>query len=368
MDIAITVGSFHRAGGIERVSVRLAEAYTRLGHTVTVYAADWDPTLTEHFHLTRVSAPAKPAWLRTLTLGEAISRRLKRHDWVHGQGVAGTRCDLLTYHTVHAAWLDISANLKVQPPWLGLAKRAWPFHRATIAIERNQARTHQGKFHTCSRAVREEAISYYGVAPERIAAIPWGIDLVEFQPDANARAACRRDWELNPDDLTLLIVANEFRRKGLSPLINALAELSRPEVKLLVVGRDTPVPWTRLIERLGLRSQVKFLGSQSAALAYQAADIFVMPTLYEGWSLVIGEALASGLPVITTHSAGSSDLIRPGHNGFLLENPLDVASLVQVLEQLMEPNLRKRIATAARPSVANYSWESVAKTLVSWGT
>ncbi|MEB3329763.1 MAG: glycosyltransferase family 4 protein [Candidatus Sericytochromatia bacterium] len=366
LDLAITVGSFHRAGGIERVSVRLAEAYVALGHAVTVYACDWDPAFETRFRFVRVPAPSRPAWLHTLVLGDATARRLARHDWVHGQGASTTRCDLLTYHTVHAAWLEISAQLAGQPAWLGPAKRLWPFHRATIAIERRQAARHRGRFHTCSQAVREEAIRHYGIAPERIAAIPWGIDLREFQPSAAARAERRAAWNLG-DGPVLVMVANELHRKGLAPLLQALALLGRGDVTLLVAGRADPRPWLPLVERLGLGRQVRFLGSQPAAGCYQAADAFVMPTLYEGWSLVIGEALASGLPVVTSRAAGSSDLIRPGENGLLLDDPRDATAIAQALAAVLDPQVGPLLAAGARPSVADASWEGVAERLLAWG-
>jgi UDP-glucose:(heptosyl)LPS alpha-1,3-glucosyltransferase len=366
LDLAITVGSFNRAGGIERVSVRLAEAYATLGHAVTVYASEWDPAFESRFRFVRVPAPAKPAWLRTLTLGDATARRLRRHDWVHGQGASTTRCDLLTYHTVHAAWLEISAGLAGQPAWLGRAKRVWPFHRATIAVERRQAAQHPGRFHTCSQAVRDEAIRHYGIAPDRIAAIPWGIDLAEFQPSAPVRLERRAAWGLD-DGPVLLMVANEFHRKGLGPLLEAMALLGRPDVTLLVAGRADARPWRPQVERLGLARQVRFLGSQPAAACYQAADAFVMPTLYEGWSLVIGEALASGLPVVTSRAAGSSDLVRPGENGELLDDPRDATAIARALTTVLDPREGPRLAAAARPSVADASWEGVAERLIGWG-
>ncbi|MEB3223861.1 MAG: glycosyltransferase family 4 protein [Candidatus Sericytochromatia bacterium] len=366
LNLALTVGSFHRAGGIERVSVRLAEAYAARGHAITVYACEWDPMLEDRFEFVRVAAPTRPAWLHTLALGAATARRLRRHDWVHGQGASTLRCDLLTYHTVHAAWLEISAGLAEQPAWMGRAKRLWPFHRATIAVERRQARTHAGRFHTCSRAVRDEAIRHYGIPPERIAAIPWGIDLAEFQPSAAARVERREAWGLDGGPV-LVMVANELHRKGLAPLLHALALLGRGDVTLLVAGRADARPWRRLVEHLGLTRQVRFLGSQPAAACYQAADAFVMPTLYEGWSLVIGEALACGLPVVTSHAAGSSDLVRPGENGLLLAEPRDAAAIAQALGQVLDPQVGPRMAAAARPSVADASWEAVADRLLAWG-
>jgi UDP-glucose:(heptosyl)LPS alpha-1,3-glucosyltransferase len=368
MHIALTTDSFNQLGGIERVTVQLALGYRALGHEVTVFAVDWDSSYEDWFKFEKVNVPARPTWWRKMIVAEETARRLAHgsYDFIHGHGNSTLACDLLTFHTVHAAWLEVS--LAEESPWSPrrLAKRIYPFHRATIAIERKQARTHRGLFHACSYAVREEAIKFYGIQPDRIRAIPWGVDLETFQPNPAVRAQERTRWGIDDNAPVLLLVANEFHRKGLATLLEAITQLSQPELQLVVVGRGKPEPYYPLIERLGLKKQVHFLGHRPVTPCYQAADLFIMPTTYEGWALVIGEALACGLPVITSRFAGSSDLIVHGHNGLILQNPRNVNELTQALHTALVPEKLQSMAAAARPSVLHTSWLQVSQQLLTW--
>jgi UDP-glucose:(heptosyl)LPS alpha-1,3-glucosyltransferase len=370
MRIALTVGSFNRLGGIERVTVQLALGYRALGHDVTIIATDWDPTFEGQFKFVRVNAASKPAWLRTLTLPSAVTRQVDRgqYDFVHGQGTSTYHCDLLTFHSVHAAWVDVSVKEEGVGSLKGLLKKVYPFHRAAIATERHQVKTHKGMIHACSKEVRDDIIRYYNAPPEQVVAIPWGIDLEHFRPDSVARAATRASWGSSGQDLVLLLVANELHRKGLGTILDALALLARPEIKLVVAGRADPAPFRDDIERLGLTKNVQFLGHVEVAPCYQSADLFVMPSTYEGWGLVLGEALACGLPVVTSRSPGGEALIKPGRNGLLLNNPRDPAELADAIEQALVPETHDLLAAGARPSVTSYGWLDVSRRLLALGT
>ncbi|MDB5100145.1 MAG: hypothetical protein JWM80_4566 [Cyanobacteria bacterium RYN_339] len=345
MRIALTVGSFNTLGGIERVTVQLARAYRDLGHDITVFATDWDPAVAEGFELVRVSAPASPAWLRTLRLHRAIDQATagRKFDFIHAQGTSAMHMDLLTFHSVHAAWLEVSAK-----QGLGLLKRVYPFHRAAIAIERHQVAHHLGLIHACSDEVREEVIKFYGADPARVVSIPWGIDPAFFgEPTPH-------------DELTLVLVANEFKRKGLATIIDALGLLADPTLKLVVAGRDDATPYQAQAARLGVRAE--FLGHVEVGPVYRAADLFVMPSTYEGWGLVLGEAMAAGLPVVTSHFPGSDAMVEAGVNGLFVEDPRDPAELARAIATAL-PH-RAEWGQAARQSARRYDWAAVAERLL----
>ncbi|HEY9724114.1 MAG TPA: glycosyltransferase family 4 protein, partial [Oscillatoriaceae cyanobacterium] len=351
MRIALTVGRFDLSGGIERVTVQLARGYQALGHDVTVFATGWDAD--DRFTFRHVTAPERPAWLRTLQLPGATTRALARDnfDFVHGQGTSTWHCDLLTFHSVHAAWLAHSVGESGTWSPTGIAKRLYPFHRAAIAVEHRQVRTHRGKFHGCSPEVACEIIRHYDADPARVFAEPWGIDFEEFRPDAVARARMRSTWEVDDGTRVVLLVANEFHRKGLGPLLEALALLDRRDLVLAVAGRADTAPYRALAERLGVAARVRFLGHQSPAPCYQAADLFALPSTYEGWGLVVGEALASGLPVVASRFPGSIAMIEPDRNGYLLDDPRDPKALAGAIERTLNPNTHMRLASFARNSV-----------------
>lgn len=369
MRIALTVGSFNLLGGIERVTVQLAIGYQALGHEVTVFATDWDPQFEDRFRFERVAAPSAPAWLRTLTLPRATAKKLRGQsfDLIHGQGTSTMVCDLLTFHSVHAAWLEVSVRESGAWSPVGLAKRLYPFHRAAIAVERAQVRSHRGMIHACSEEVRDEVIRHYGADPDRVVAIPWGIDLEVFRPDAESRARMRASWGVGPDERVLLLVANEFNRKGLGPTLEAMAALNRSDVRLVVAGRGDPAPYRAQVEALGLADRVRFLGHVEVAPVYQGADLFVLPSTYEGWGLVVGEALAAGLPVVTSKFPGSLVMITPGENGLLLDDARDVPGLTRALDEALQPETHARMAARARSSVLRFGWPSVCAQLLALG-
>jgi glycosyltransferase involved in cell wall biosynthesis len=346
MRIALTVGGFHTLGGIERVTVQLARAYRDLGHDVSVFCTTWDPEVAEGFRMVRVQAPEKPAWLRSLTLPGAIDAAVAREafDFVHAQGTSATKMDLLTFHSVHAAWLEISAS-----QGLGPLKRIYPFHRAAIHVERQQVANHPGMIHACSVEVRDEVIKHYGADPERVVAVPWGIDETFFQEPA-----------AHEGKVTLVLVANEFKRKGLATIIEAMGILKDPGLRLVVAGKDDATPYREQAHRLGL--DVAFLGHVEVRPVYRDADVFVMPSSYEGWGLVLGEAMAAGLPVVTSHFPGSDAMVEDGVNGKFVEDPHDPAELARAIAAVLPD--RKRIGLAARETARRYDWASVADRLL----
>jgi UDP-glucose:(heptosyl)LPS alpha-1,3-glucosyltransferase len=215
--------------------------------------------------------------------------------------------------------------------------------------------------------VREDVIRYYGADPERVVAMPWGIELDVFRPDSAVRARMRAEWGLHENDRAILLVANEFNRKGLGPTLDALAALGRPEQKLLVAGRGDPEPFRAQIERLGLQERVRFLGHVPVAPVYQGADLFVLPSTYEGWGLVVGEALAAGLPVVASRFPGSVAMVAPGQNGLLLDDPRDPLALAAAIEAALRPEEHARMSANARPSVERYGWPEVCRRLLELG-
>ena len=366
MHIALTVGQFNQLGGIERVTVQLALGYRQLGHEVTILASDWDATYEDQFNFVKVNVPEKPAWRRALALPQEMARVLDRgsYDFIHAQGASSLKFDLNTLHSVHAAWMSI-LRAEVNPFTLkGLARRLHPSDWSTIAIERMQAKNRHGFFHACSQVVLKEALHFSHIPPERIKSIPWGVDLATFQPNMRVRAQERKIWGIDDSALVLLFVANAFARKGLDTLLSAIAQLGQSQLHLVVVGRDNPQAYLSQIEQLGLKQQVHFLGHRDVSSCYQAADVFVLPTTYEPWGLVISEALACGLPVITSSLAGAADLITPGKNGILLQDPRSVRELAQALHHVAQPETLNQMKQEARPSVQNSSWLEVSRQLL----
>jgi UDP-glucose:(heptosyl)LPS alpha-1,3-glucosyltransferase len=172
------------------------------------------------------------------------------------------------------------------------------------------------------------------------------------------REPVRRELGISEEDRVLVFVANEAERKGLEPLLRALAELPQKNIHLLAVGRLPAATWAPVVDRLGLGDRVHFTGPSGAvARYYAAADFFVLPTFYEPWGLVIIEAMACGLPVLTARSAGAAVAVREGQSGELLDDPKSHDEIAAKLKRLLDRQYASPEAIAA--SVQEYAWPRV---------
>jgi UDP-glucose:(heptosyl)LPS alpha-1,3-glucosyltransferase len=200
------------------------------------------------------------------------------------------------------------------------------------------------------------------IPKDRITVVHNGFDPKTFSPEHRKafREQARNRFEYSPDDIVLVMIANEWQRKGLKVLLDAMALVRPSPFRLLLVGRKAPTSFAVQIKSLRLGDRVRYVGAvDDVALYHSAADVFVLPTQYEAFALAIVEALASGLPVITTNVPGASDLITPGMNGLLLDNPEDCRALAGLLQQAMDVATRTRWSENAPLSVIGLDWKSL---------
>jgi glycosyltransferase involved in cell wall biosynthesis len=212
-----------------------------------------------------------------------------------------------------------------------------------------------------SERVRRQLKQHYHVPDERIVTIPNGINLSRFNPEnVRSRAAVRRSLGIPADVPLVLFVGSQYRLKGLEFAIRALVEM-KTKACLLVVGRDTVVPFKRLAQELGVSDRVIFAGARSdLPTIYPAADAFVFPTLYETFALVCLEAMASGLPVLAAPVGGIEDYLRDGVNGFHIRR--DAKDIALKLDRVLsDPDLHARFREQGIATAADYAWEKVAK-------
>ena len=161
----------------------------------------------------------------------------------------------------------------------------------------------------------------------------------EREPKAGEKVRQRHGIAANK--IVALMVAQNFRLKGLAVAIDALAKLNDPRLVLLVVGKESPAQYARQARRLGVEKQIVFAGSTSDIYSYYAAaDFFVLPTKRDSCSLVVLEALAMKVPVISTQTNGACEIMENGGHGFVLGDPTDVSALVQAMRELMNDDFR----------------------------
>ena len=162
-----------------------------------------------------------------------------------------------------------------------------------------------------------------------------------------------------PEETVGLFVAMNYRLKGLSPLLNALALVPRDRpFKLVVVGHPKYARYQKQAERLGVAHRVRFLGHRDDPRdAYFAADFLVHPTFYDPCSLVALEALACGLPVVTSKYNGASELLSPPTDGAVIDDPHDAKALAAAMARFTDRTYRAEASSAARATGTKWTFE-----------
>jgi UDP-glucose:(heptosyl)LPS alpha-1,3-glucosyltransferase len=362
MRIAISSPAFNLVGGVERVAVEAANRLAGAGHEVSAYGARIDRTVLDD--AVRVRRIPVPANLDTLT-GLGFRRRATRAIAADRPDVHGAFSTLsppggvFWIPSVHKVAYDVL--LARRSPVGRLPVRLNPFHRGSLRLERRML-TLGG----CARllaltdGVKSDVVSVYGLPEDDIAVLAPGFDPEMFNPDRRAqrRAQARARFGYEEQDRVLLFVGNELERKGFDVVLEAIGLLRDPSVKLLGAGRVAPGAYRPLLERLGLGERLRWVGSSNdVALLHAASDVFVLPTRYEPWGLVIVEALGSGLPVVTSRLAGAALAVQEGRTGRLLRDPEDPAELAEALRWVLSgaPDRARTIAA----SVREYTWAEV---------
>jgi UDP-glucose:(heptosyl)LPS alpha-1,3-glucosyltransferase len=357
--IALVIDRFDgRRGG--------AELWTR-GFAQWLAAGDCDVHV-----LTRSIGPSEadlPITIHTidaprsqLAFARAVSETLAAIQPVlsHDMGAA-IGCDLFQPHvgSVAACWEGSVASCG---RWFRPVKRLCGLSPRYRRIRRLTALQYASDSHiyiAVSQKVACDMQTRHGVSAERIRTIYNGIDLDRFSPSAycHRRPALRRQFGVCDNEILIIALAQHARLKGIPVLIRAVKQLRSQgaPVKLLLCGGDKKSDRPTL-EQGG--TILRCGNVQDVAPLYAAADVCVHPTFYDACSLVTLEALASGLPVVTTRANGASELITSGINGLVLAHSGDSNALAgALLPLIVSPDLRRAFGLAARKLMNLHSAE-----------
>jgi UDP-glucose:(heptosyl)LPS alpha-1,3-glucosyltransferase len=346
MKFATAIPHFSESrGGAERYLVGLCRRMAEEGSEVHVYAESWEPKHPKiHFH--RVRTVPFPKSLRLLSFAITASRDMEKGRYDVTLGVGNTlRADVLQPHGgVHWAWFWRSLMAYDHPilwvlKWLGRVFSPKQWVAGYIEDAPYRARK-LSKIIAISDMVRRDILRWYEVPENQVHVIYNGVDTKRFHPrNRQYRDDLRRKHHIG-EEKVILFVSNNFRMKGLSYLMKALSHLKTKGVspfKLLILGRDRQGPYLRLATRLRIAGDVIFAGSSDEPEKYYgAADLLVHPTFYDACSLTVLEALASGLPVITTASNGASGVIRREEEGQVIDDPRNLNQLGTAIEQCLD--------------------------------
>lgn len=347
MKLLIIARPFVFYGGVERATAGLVRALLEHGYEVDLLSLPGQAPLAG-VRLRTLPLPPLPALGRVLAL--AVGARL-----VAGQG----RWDVVQSHErtlrqdvyragegCHRAYLEAVLH----PRGRGL------YHRVVLALERRVfART--PRIVAIAGTGKAEIERLYGLGPGRVSVVYNGVDLERFHPRNReiAGAAARGEVAIPRDAWTLLFVGSGFERKGLRAALEAFAALDDRGSRLIVVGRGDLRPYRGRARELGVEGRVAWLGPRTDVERwYAAADIVVLPALYEPFGNVHLEALASGLPVIASARAGGAEVVRDGESGGVVD-PRDPGAIRAALQRLrvLSPH---RVAEAARRAAEPYTY------------
>ena len=348
-----------RRGGAETYVADLARRLVADGHRVDLFASDWDESALPGVACRKVEAPGWSRLQRQWSFARNSEVALSRESYDCTVGFINTWHHDVIIPQGGVFGASLECNARRQPTgWRRAAylaaketnPKAWIQH----AIERRQYDPARGaRVVAVSGMVRGHLERFHGVPRERIRVIPNAIDAgrLEVADPSTTRRETRERLGLGEDDLVGLFVGHNFRLKGLKPLLLALEARRRREgrrpIYLMVCGGGKPGPFRALIRRLGLEREVHLVGFlPRVADGYWASDFFVLPSYYDPCSLVVFEALACGLPVITTACNGAGEVMTAGREGFVINSPDAQAHLADCLDQMADD--RNRLAMSAR--------------------
>ncbi|MEJ4047282.1 glycosyltransferase family 4 protein [Erwinia sp. SLM-02] len=349
--LAIVRQKYRPDGGAERFISRALEALDQQSLDLNVITREWQGQRQPNWHL-HICNPTKWGRIsRERGFADAARALWQRENFDIVQSherIAG--CDIYRAGDgVHQRWLELRGQL--MPGWRHKLLLANRYHRYVMAAEKAMYEAPELKAVICNaEMVKQEIIQRFGVASNKIHVIYNAINTAQFVPaDSTTRAAIRQKISLPLNASVLIYVGSGFERKGLAAAIRAVANTDR---YLLVVGKDKAEKQYRaLATELGCADRIRFVGMQSDTLPwYQAADGLLLPTLYDPFPNVILEAMACGLPVITSTTCGGAEFIQPGRNGFVCD-ALDVPALRDAVMALPEQATDSNMALAAREQV-----------------
>ncbi|MDR4503503.1 MAG: glycosyltransferase family 4 protein [Candidatus Scalindua sp.] len=367
MKIALIIYKFLPSkGGGEGYLSCLANQLVKRGHEVHVFAHDWENNNSLiQFHT--IPAIRFPKFLKEVSFVINSRRALHGEDFDIVQ-VVGRALGMNIFNPhcgVEKAWLKQDFQ-SIRNPFYRSLKQVTRFfslrQNFILWLDKKQYTDEKiSRIIAISDMIKNDMIHYHHVDPQKITVIYNGVDTGRFNPSRrdDFRKVIRKKLSIG-EEFVLLYVSNNFRLKGLATLIRALGVLKQthPDFKALIIGRGKKSPYGKLAKKLGCLDNVLFLGQVNDIEKYYAAsDLYVHPTLYDSCSLVVTEALASGLPVITTQYDGASGLIDDGKDGFVMKDPLDYQNLAEKIAVFFDEEVRQKASIAARKKAEKYPEE-----------
>ncbi len=287
-----------------------------------------------------------------------------RYDVVFTPGANCLDADVISVHIVFAEFLRRVENelTLARNPW-----QSWPrllhrriYYRLVIALEGRAYIKAKTILVLLAQKTANDLTKQYG-RRNRMHVLYPGLDHSSFNPGRRAalRGDARAQMELRGDRIAVLMVGNDWRKKGIRVLMDAMTKLSDLPVDLLLVGEEDPQPFLPMVNERNLNGRVRFLPPRKdVEFYYAAADVYAGPSLEDTGPLPPVEAMACGVPAILSASCGTAEIITAGVNGLILDDPADGASLAAMIRRLCEDRVfREQLGQNAAAKAREFTWE-----------
>lgn len=360
--LALVRQRYTASGGAERFVARALESLQAKGVALTLVTRRW-----QRADNVRV-LQCNPFYIgnvwRDWSFARCVCERLARTDVDLVQSHERIACcDIYRAGDgVHREWL--AQRRRVLQGWQRIGLALNPYHYYVQHAEALLFGGSRLRAVICnSHMVKKEIEHHFGVPSAKLHVIYSGVDTAAFHPDARQqRAAVRAALGIADDVPLFLFVGSGFERKGLAAALEALSRV--PAAQLLVIGKDRHhVQYRTMARQLRLGKRVHFVGPRAEVIPYYGAgDALILPTLYDPFPNVALEAMACGLPIITSTKSGAAELIESGRNGFVCD-ALDIAALAQAMTALTVADTCARMGAAARDTVAPLTLDAMSRNL-----
>lgn len=284
-----------------------------------------------------------------------------RFDHVLSPGINCFDADVVIVHALFHRLKELSAvkdQYSVQPGLFHRLHRRL-YYSLLTSLERHIYANPRVSLATVSPRSAAHIGNYFH--RQDVLVIPNGVDTALFSPAARLalRGEARRRRNFHEGEFVLLLIGNDWRVKGLDTILRAVGTLSDSSIFVIAAGDDSPNSFQALAKSLGISDRCRFETPRGDVLDfYAAADLYVSPSREDSFGLPVAEAMACGLPTITTRNAGVADLIHDGMDGFVLSHPEDFQALAQIVRRVQGDSvLRKSVSAAAVTAAAQLTWD-----------
>lgn len=353
-------------GGTELVLSGLARKLAENGHEVTVVCRSHaePPHPSVCFQVLR-SPVIGSAW-RMWAFATAVERHVASasYDVVVGLGKTWTHDVVRTGGGSHATFIERMQRSGITSLRDRAVFRALKDHAALEIERRAYAPGAYRRVLANSRMVQRDIARRYHVPLEAFDVIYNGVDLERFHPRERVRGdELRRSLRIGPDETVFLFLGKGFARKGLDRALEAFARVAarEPCARMLVAGRDaSQSTYERIAERLRVQDRVRFLGERKdPEVCFAASDVHVLPTHYDSFAFTVLEAMASGVPVITTDGAGASELVDHGVHGAVVSSDCTADELSVAMLAWSDRDKARAAGAMARARAEAHSFDAM---------